>query len=151
MPVFSGVPVGRFLPPFGIPRAATMLTLLGRDSVNTCSRVKRRDFLQAGALGAVGLTLPGYLAARERMFQLSTVALAVRGELASAFGDELLSTDIYLRTWRIHDTAKKMVAAMDINNKSIYNSFCNGINFRIKEIKNDPPIEAIAMYPLAFL
>ena len=83
----------------------------------------------------------GYLAARERMFQLSTVALAVRGELASAFGDELLSTDIYLRTWRIHDTAKKMVAAMDINNKSIYNSFCNGINFRIKEIKNDPPIE----------
>ena len=49
----------------------------------------------------------GYLAARERMFQLSTVALAVRGELASAFGDELLSTDIYLRTWRIHDTAKK--------------------------------------------
>ena len=62
----------------------------------------------------------GYLAARERMFQLSTVALAVRGELASAFGDELLSTDIYLRTWRIHDTAKKMVAAMDINNKSIF-------------------------------
>lgn len=42
-----------------------MLTLLGRDSVNTCSRVKRRDFLQAGALGALGLTLPGYLAARE--------------------------------------------------------------------------------------
>ena len=83
----------------------------------------------------------GYLAARERMFQLTTVALAVRGELASALGDELLSTDIYLRTWRIHDTAKKMVAAMDTDNKSIYNSFCNGINFRIKEIKNDPPIE----------
>ena len=40
----------------------------------------------------------GYLAARERLFQLSTVALAVRGELSSAFGDEYLGTDIYLRT-----------------------------------------------------
>ena len=83
----------------------------------------------------------GYLAARERLFQLSTVALGVRGELASALGDDFLSTDIYLRTWRIHDTAKKMVAAMDVNKRSIYNSFCNGINSRIQEIKNDPPIE----------
>ena len=47
----------------------------------------------------------GYLAARERLFQLSTVALAVRGELASALGDDLLGSDIYLRTWRIHATA----------------------------------------------
>ena len=83
----------------------------------------------------------GYLAARERLFQLSTVALGVRGELASALGDDFLSTDIYLRTWRIHDTAKKMVAAMDVNKRSIYNSFCNGINSRIQEIKEDPPIE----------
>ena len=29
----------------------------------------------------------GYLAARERLFQLSTVALAVRGKLASTLGD----------------------------------------------------------------
>jgi len=83
----------------------------------------------------------GYLAARERLFQLSTVALAVRGELSSEFGIEMLPTDIYLRTWRIHDTAKKMVAVMDIDNKSIYNSFCNGINFRIKEAKKDLPVE----------
>ena len=33
----------------------------------------------------------GYLAARERLFQLSTVAFAVRGELASALGDQYLS------------------------------------------------------------
>ena len=83
----------------------------------------------------------GYLAARERLFQLSTVALGVRGELASVFGNEYLSTDIYLRTWRIHDTAKKMVGEMHSDKRSIYNSFCNGINFRIKEIKEDLPIE----------
>ena len=43
----------------------------------------------------------GYIAARERLFQLSMVALAVKGELASVLGDSYLKTDIYLRTWRI--------------------------------------------------
>jgi len=83
----------------------------------------------------------GYIAASERLFQLSTVALAVRGELASALGDDLLRSDIYLRTWRIHDTAKKMVSAMEPANKKIFETFCNGINTRVDEVKNDPPIE----------
>tara|TARA_Y100000814_G_scaffold293430_1_gene274960 strand:+ start:3707 stop:6112 length:2406 start_codon:yes stop_codon:yes gene_type:complete len=83
----------------------------------------------------------GYLAARERLFQLSTVAFAVRGELASALGDQYLSTDIYLRTWRIHHTAQKMVSKMDHKKREIYNSFCNGINYHIKETKKDLPIE----------
>ena len=38
----------------------------------------------------------GYLAARERLFQMSMVALAVRGELASVLGKEFLKNDIYL-------------------------------------------------------
>ena len=37
----------------------------------------------------------GYLSGRERLFQLSTVALAVRGELSSALGDQYLGSDIY--------------------------------------------------------
>ena len=40
----------------------------------------------------------GYIAARERLFQLSMVALAVKGELASVLGESYLKTDIYLRT-----------------------------------------------------
>tara|TARA_B100000029_G_scaffold43439_2_gene40262 strand:+ start:4863 stop:7262 length:2400 start_codon:yes stop_codon:yes gene_type:complete len=83
----------------------------------------------------------GYIAASERLFQLSTVALAVRGELASVFGDDLLSSDIYLRTWRIHDTAKKMVSFMKPANKKIFETFCDGINTRIDEVRSDPPIE----------
>ena len=40
----------------------------------------------------------GYVAARDRLFQLSMVALAVKGELSSVLGDSYLKTDIYLRT-----------------------------------------------------
>jgi len=83
----------------------------------------------------------GYLAARERLFQLSMVATLVKGEMALNLGDEYLDTDIFIRTWRIHETAKQMVLKMKPENKEVFNNFCDGINYRINEIKNDLPIE----------
>jgi hypothetical protein len=41
-----------------------MLQLTGEGSTQTCDGVTRRDFLQAGALGAIGLSLPDLLAAQ---------------------------------------------------------------------------------------
>ncbi len=41
-----------------------MLHLTGRGQVHTCDGISRRDFLQVGALGAVGLSLPDLMAAR---------------------------------------------------------------------------------------
>ncbi len=40
-----------------------MLKLVGKGSTTTCDGVTRRDVLQAGALGAIGLGLPQYLQA----------------------------------------------------------------------------------------
>ena len=42
-----------------------MLTFTGKGSAHSCNGVTRRDFLQAGTLGAIGLGLPEYLAAAE--------------------------------------------------------------------------------------
>lgn len=42
-----------------------MLQLTGQGSIKTCDGVTRRDFIQIGALGAMGITLPSYLAAQE--------------------------------------------------------------------------------------
>ena len=75
----------------------------------------------------------GYLAARERLFQLSMVAILVKGEMALSLGDEYLDTDIFIRTWRIHETAKQMVLKMKPENKEVFNNFCDGINYRINE------------------
>ena len=83
----------------------------------------------------------GYIAARDRLFQLSMVSLAVRGSLSSVLGNKYLGTDIYLRTWRIHHTAKKLVQNMSPINRKIFEDFCNGINYRIKEVADDLPIE----------
>lgn len=42
-----------------------MLTLTGTGSTRTCDGVTRRDFMTVGALSAIGLSLPQYLAAKE--------------------------------------------------------------------------------------
>jgi hypothetical protein len=42
-----------------------MLNLTGRGRAHTCTGATRRDFLQVGTLGAIGLGLPQWLAARE--------------------------------------------------------------------------------------
>ena len=48
-----------------------MLRLTDRGTAHTCDGVTRRDFLQVGALGAIGLGLPQLVAAREWMAQFS--------------------------------------------------------------------------------
>jgi hypothetical protein len=42
-----------------------MLNLIGRGQAHTCTGATRRDFLQVGSLGAIGLGLPQWLAARD--------------------------------------------------------------------------------------
>ncbi|MEI8210512.1 MAG: DUF1501 domain-containing protein [Planctomycetota bacterium] len=42
-----------------------MLTFIGEGAAQMCNGVTRRDFLQVGTLGAIGLGLPQYLAASE--------------------------------------------------------------------------------------
>jgi len=47
----------------------------------------------------------GYISARDRLFQMSLVASASRGELGKLFGDKFIKEDVYLRTWGIHKVA----------------------------------------------
>lgn len=43
-----------------------MLNLTDRGTAHTCSGLTRRDFMQVGTLGVIGLSLPQYLAAAEQ-------------------------------------------------------------------------------------
>ena len=83
----------------------------------------------------------GYIAARERLFQLSMVALAVKGELSSVLGKDFLKTDIYLKTWRIERVARQLIKNMKPENRKIFKSFCDGINHWIEESSDNLPLE----------
>ena len=69
------------------------------------------------------------------------VSLAVNGELASVLGEDYLKTDIYLRTWKIRKTAELLVENMKRENRVLFESFCEGINYRINETMEDLPLE----------
>lgn len=70
-----------------------MLDVIGRGSVHTCDGVTRRDFLQVGALGAVGLTLPNLLALEA---QAGTKATADKKSVIMIFN---LGAPSQLDTW----------------------------------------------------
>lgn len=83
----------------------------------------------------------GYIAARERLFQLTTVAASVRGELALLLGDDLVKSDIYLRTWRIPEMGRRLAAALDTDTAVLVEAFCRGINSQIAELGRNLPLE----------
>ncbi len=51
--------------PSHLTLSTAMLSFIGKGSAHTCNGVVRRDFLQIGALGAIGLGLPQLLAAED--------------------------------------------------------------------------------------
>src|ERR1051326_7294834 len=51
---------------FGHPGSWRMLKITGQGSITTCDGITRRDFLQAGTLGALGFTL-SHLAALQSL------------------------------------------------------------------------------------
>jgi len=83
----------------------------------------------------------GYIAARERLFQMTIKAAAVEGRLAELFGERSLPDDIYLRTWGIPKMARLLAENMHPDARTISTHFCEGINAYIDAAKHDLPIE----------
>ena len=83
----------------------------------------------------------GYQTARDRLFQISLVISASRGNLAAFFGKDFLKDDIYLRTWGIYKTAKNILKNTDTKTIKILQKTCDGINARIDELDGRYPIE----------
>jgi penicillin amidase len=83
----------------------------------------------------------GYISARDRLFQMSLVASASRGELGKFFGDKFIKEDVYLRTWGIHKIAVHIVEQIDDDTMEILERLCDGINERIDELDGKYPVE----------
>ncbi len=83
----------------------------------------------------------GYIAARERLWQMTLVRAAARGELSSLFGRDMLSSDIYLRTWQIPEMGRKGQALLSPETLELVQRFCDGINGWIEESDDNLPVE----------
>ena len=83
----------------------------------------------------------GYISARDRLFQMSLVASASRGELGKFFGDKFIIEDVYLRIWGIPKISEHIAEKVDDDTMEILERLCAGINARIDELDGKYPVE----------
>ncbi|HOG08050.1 MAG: penicillin acylase family protein [Syntrophales bacterium] len=80
----------------------------------------------------------GYVAARERLFQMEISRLAGRGELSSLFGEKTLDKDRFLKTIGIHRLARTGYAALSPEARRLTAAYVAGVNACIRDTKRLP-------------
>ena len=83
-----------------------MLTFTGKGSTQTCDGVTRRDFLHAGALGAIGLSLSQLMSLRA-MVKVAEV-LGEKMDRLSVRVDEGVGGDLQVVIDRMSDAIQAM-------------------------------------------
>lgn len=83
----------------------------------------------------------GYTVAGERLFQMSIIASAARGELSLFLGNRLVKRDVYLRTFGIPEVSKRTIDNLDKKTLNLLKIYCKGINDRIDSLEGDFPVE----------
>ncbi len=82
----------------------------------------------------------GYIMAQERLWQMDLIRRATTGELSEIFGEEYVQTDLFLRSLRMTEKSKMVLADTDAEILNCVNYFAEGVNFYIKEAgKKLPP------------
>jgi len=114
--------------------------------VNTKRDDKGVWFITGGSLGDV-MDAMGYAVATDRLWQIEKYRRSAKGTLSEVFGSSQLPTDTFMRT--IGYTSQELTDgfnALDKEAQIVVNSYVNGINRRIAEVKANP-----ALTPYEFL
>jgi len=104
-------------------------------------------FITGGSLADVMESM-GYAVATDRLWQMETYRRSARGKLSEIFGSSQLSTDVFMRTIGYSDQElSNGFSALDKESRIAIQSYVEGINRRIDEIKAIPtlmPFEFLA-------
>ena len=107
-------------------------------------------FITGGSLGDVMESM-GYAVATDRLWQMETYRRSARGTLAEIFGPSQLQNDIFVRT--IGYTDQELFDgfdALDRDEQIVIESYVEGINKRIDEIKANPTLVPFEFVELGF-
>ncbi len=89
------------------------------------------------------LFVQAYEYARDRLFQLEFTRAVVNGELSQMLGDELYTSDVFLRTIGIKRSATEVVKNLDPLILKYLNSYIKGLNSYINDHPDNIPLEFI--------
>lgn len=91
----------------------------------------------------------GYVTAQDRLFQMDVSRRAAAGRLAEVFGEALVETDKFLRTFGLWRAAQAMEAALSPEAREVAEAYAAGVNAYIEEAirsGNLPPEFRLAGY-----
>lgn len=120
------------------PRLRGKILVAGLESAVTLAR--DRDGVPTLAAGdradaAFGL---GFLHAQERFFQMDLHRRAAAGELAELLGPSALGSDRQARIHQFRRRARKILAALDADEKPLLDSYCRGVNEGLRRLRARP-------------
>ena len=83
----------------------------------------------------------GYVMAQDRLWQMDLMRRATTGRLAEIFGDDLIETDLLMRSLRMAEKSKKILKKSDKEIIKIAEAFADGVNQYIERNKGKLPPE----------
>jgi penicillin amidase len=83
----------------------------------------------------------GYVMAQDRLWQMDLIRRATSGRLAEIFGDKLVDADLLMRTLRISEKSRRVLAASDPALVRSLSAYADGVNQFIESHKDKLPLE----------
>ena len=83
----------------------------------------------------------GYVLAQDRLWQMDLLRRATQGRLSEIFGDDMVNTDLMLRSLQIPKKSKIVLDSSDVNIKQALSAFAIGVNEYINTHLNKLPVE----------
>lgn len=86
----------------------------------------------------------GYVAARDRLFQMDLLRRAGAGRLAEILGETMRETDSRQRTYGFSGTANAIAARLPQDQREVLDAFAEGVNGYLAQMKT-PPFEFLLL------
>lgn len=83
----------------------------------------------------------GYIAARERLWQMDLVRRSAAGRLSEIFGKSFLEADIFTRCLQIYDKSKRILQDEEPGILQCLQAYTDGVNAFISSAGKDLPVE----------
>jgi len=83
----------------------------------------------------------GYLMAKERMWQMDLLRRVTQGRISEIFGDDLIDTDVLMRSLRITTKSENLFKSLSPEIKKSLEAYSNGVNQYIREKGKDLSFE----------
>jgi len=83
----------------------------------------------------------GYIMAQDRLWQMDLLRRVTTGKLSQIFGKSYSDTDVLMRSLRIQEKSKIVLQKSSPEINKALNAFSKGVNYYIKENKDELPLE----------